>query len=113
MMLNEFLKEHRKVEEFNEDKARRAPRFLAEPSCWGLSFYASVIMALLGASERRARLALHEVQVVVPVIQRGFQALLVCPLRIPGGCVPVGDIATDSAAVIKALIVMNPLLPGK
>jgi len=38
MMLNEFLKEHRKVEEFNEDKARRAPRFLAEPSCWGLSF---------------------------------------------------------------------------
>ena len=87
MMLNEFLKEHRNVEEFNEDKARRAPRFPAEPSCWGLSFYASVIMALLGASERRARSALHEVQVVVPVIQRGFQALLVCPVLIPGRCI--------------------------
>jgi len=41
----------------------------------GLSFYASVIMALVGASERRARLALHEVRVVVRVIQRGFEAL--------------------------------------
>src|SRR5512133_2215624 len=82
MMLNEFLKEHRKVEEFNEDKARRAPQFPAEPSCWGLSFYASVIMALLGASERRARFALHEVQVVVPVVQRGFQARLIGTVRI-------------------------------
>ncbi len=52
----------------------------------GLSFYVSVIMALLGASERRARLALHEVLVVVGVIQRRFQALLVCAELIAARC---------------------------
>ena len=52
--------------------------------------YTSVIMALLGASERRARLALHEVQVVVAVIQRGFHALLECAVRTAAKREPMG-----------------------
>ena len=67
---------------------QKGPRdFSRSPYAWGVIFYASVIIALVGASERRARLALHEVHVVVRVIQRGFQALLVRPELIAGRCI--------------------------
>jgi hypothetical protein len=69
-------------------KAKRAPRFPTEPS-GGLTPKLLLLRRYAGKREW-AGCRLHEVLVVVAVIERGFQALLVCTELIAAGRVSVG-----------------------
>ncbi len=55
-------------------KAKRAPRFPAKPSCWGLSFYVSLLLA---ARHRRGRVVTRRDRHDLAIVVDGIHAVLV------------------------------------